>query len=1018
MKRTKKMVKAILTCAMVVTMVFPNVQKVFAENSAFILNEGEVLPRSVDNSELPFFPVISDQGALGSCSTFSQTYYQATYMNGMAKGLDVKNSTDGSNILSTKWTYNFANGGQNRGAYGMDCFMEQGVPTNKEFPYDGSGAEQSYREWSVNENTWKNAFSNKVDKFGILSINDGTDTPVKSVNDSTLTKVKEALSKGYVLTTDIDIFDLKYLPVKDNNTTTNDDKYIGQAAVGISEDTADKPRHAITVVGYNDDIWVDINGDNVRDVQEMGAFKIANSWGKAWGTDFDPLDGESTKSGFVWVSYDAINTVSLLPNVPTSEYKRKSVFGSFTWMTMKSTNTPYLIAAIDIMHQERNQLQYEIGYSDINETEPTVTYKPKTVNADNGSCTFNGLSGTEVAGKILIDYSNLIRLSNFTNGEKKWYVKITDTKVDGLSGKNISFKLIDPVTKSETFAVQGATVDGNSITLSMNYQLSPINNPATKWAYKKGINNEDYNFSSNTVSYGNKIYTYDMVNHDLVQYDTDTSSWSVYDQTWPELSSISKMVCINGKIYVFKTNSIYTVDTINSLDVYDIQSKTWETKQAMPQYRLGAAVSACNGKIYVTGGKVCTFIENTSRRRVSLTNEILEYDPISNTWITKTSNLMYRQNASTAVGDGKIYHITGNNGSGDIYTVEEYDPMNNTTTIVKDIPKEVPIGMTTKMAANNEKICLMYSNFTIYNSTFNPVIYEYNMKDNSWTKQYEEQTIETIKDIKECNGKIYAFAEKSNNILQYDPAVQVTSNNVEKVGLPYFSLLSGKYDTEQTIKIKCSTSGATIRYTTDGSTPTINSNEYKEPITISADTKIRTIAVKPGMENSYVNFVDYKIGEILQAPVFTLSDGSYREGKKLTMTSLEPYTSIKYTTYGSIPTVTSDDYKGPIYIIGNVIVKAIAIRNDGEVSSVASNFYKVKSVIGDLNADGKVTAMDLLAISTYINDPSYNFLIEDYLWGGDVNGDGLINTEDKTLVLNYIKGIITSFPKEQQLGLV
>ena len=38
----------------------------------------------------------------------------------------------------------------------------------------------------------------------------------------------------------------------------------------------------MTVLGYNDDIWVDINNNGIVDTGER-AFRIANSWGTGWG---------------------------------------------------------------------------------------------------------------------------------------------------------------------------------------------------------------------------------------------------------------------------------------------------------------------------------------------------------------------------------------------------------------------------------------------------------------------------------------------------------------------------------------------------------------------------------------------------------------------------------------------------------------------------------------------------------------------------------------------------------------
>lgn len=52
--------------------------------------------------------------------------------------------------------------------------------------------------------------------------------------------------------------------------------------------------------------------------------------------------------------------------------------------------------------------------------------------------------------------------------------------------------------------------------------------------------------------------------------------------------------------------------------------------------------------------------------------------------------------------------------------------------------------------------------------------------------------------------------------------------------------------------ITCSTSGATIYYTTNGNTPTTSSTQYSSPITLSAACTIKAIAIKSGMTNSSV----------------------------------------------------------------------------------------------------------------------------------------------------------------------
>ena len=63
----------------------------------------------------------------------------------------------------------------------------------------------------------------------------------------------------------------------------------------------------MTLVGYNDNLWIDVNGNNTVDTGEMGAFKIANSWGEGYGND-----------GFMWIAYDALNLATAVSDGPTT----------------------------------------------------------------------------------------------------------------------------------------------------------------------------------------------------------------------------------------------------------------------------------------------------------------------------------------------------------------------------------------------------------------------------------------------------------------------------------------------------------------------------------------------------------------------------------------------------------------------------------------------------------------------------------------------------------------------------
>ncbi len=78
---------------------------------------------------------------------------------------------------------------------------------------------------------------------------------------------------------------------------------------------------------------------------------------------------------------------------------------------------------------------------------------------------------------------------------------------------------------------------------------------------------------------------------------------------------------------------------------------------------------------------------------------------------------------------------------------------------------------------------------------------------------------------------------------------------------PMFSLTTGIYYGAQEVTINCGTDGATIYYTTDGTTPTTSSTTYSAPLNISATTTVKAMAAKAGYENSEVATAIYTIND-------------------------------------------------------------------------------------------------------------------------------------------------------------
>ncbi|MEV6625791.1 chitobiase/beta-hexosaminidase C-terminal domain-containing protein [Amycolatopsis sp. NPDC051106] len=90
------------------------------------------------------------------------------------------------------------------------------------------------------------------------------------------------------------------------------------------------------------------------------------------------------------------------------------------------------------------------------------------------------------------------------------------------------------------------------------------------------------------------------------------------------------------------------------------------------------------------------------------------------------------------------------------------------------------------------------------------------------------------------------------------------------VAAPTFSPPGGTYSSAQTVTISSATSGATIRYTVDGSTPTASSPLYSGPISVPNSRTVNAIALKSGSTTSPVSSASYTIGT--QAGCPTQSD--------------------------------------------------------------------------------------------------------------------------------------------------
>lgn len=102
----------------------------------------------------------------------------------------------------------------------------------------------------------------------------------------------------------------------------------------------------------------------------------------------------------------------------------------------------------------------------------------------------------------------------------------------------------------------------------------------------------------------------------------------------------------------------------------------------------------------------------------------------------------------------------------------------------------------------------------------------------------------------------YIWGEKKNEAFDY----KNFDGSTTTVSMPTFSPEGGTYSSAQSVTISCPTNGATIFYTTDGTTPSASGTQYTAPITVGESLTLKAIAMKDG-EQSSVATATYVIRE-------------------------------------------------------------------------------------------------------------------------------------------------------------
>ena len=175
------------------------------------------------------------------------------------------------------------------------------------------------------------------------------------------------------------------------------------------------------------------------------------------------------------------------------------------------------------------------------------------------------------------------------------------------------------------------------------------------------------------------------------------------------------------------------------------------------------------------------------------------------------------------------------------------------------------------------------------------------------------------------SGNLYSF-----EMPESDVTVNATFNCTTPAD-PTFSVATGTYTSVQNVSISCATAGATIYYTTDGSTPTSSSTQYTGAITINETITLKAIAYI-GTCYSNVTTATYT----MELPTYTVTCATGLTGGSIVAS---PATAVEGTTITITATPESGYFLGTITATdGNSNTVAVTVSgNTGTFTMPASN---------------------------------------------------------------------------------
>lgn len=236
----------------------------------------------------------------------------------------------------------------------------------------------------------------------------------------------------------------------------------------------------------------------------------------------------------------------------------------------------------------------------------------------------------------------------------------------------------------------------------------------------------------------------------IVIYDPATNLWTIGTDapTSSSRGSGHAFVAVNDKLYTFGGEGPTAGTWNNQVAAYNSVSNAWEIKNNWASPRNSMAPGVINGKVYLAGGR-------TGYGATLAINQ--EYDPATDTWLTKAPLTQHRIPATSAVYNNKLYVFGGNSKTSEsqntaLTSVEVYDPSLNTWENKSPLPFSIYNG---RAVIKEDNVYLLTSPITEGN-LFTHLL-KYDPIADTWDILSENEGIEVDGSLVQYNERSFYF---------------------------------------------------------------------------------------------------------------------------------------------------------------------------------------------------------------------------------------------------------------------